>query len=214
MYIIAVRGFPISCRSDDMNNASLFHSMEFHRNGLTLSRLTPSRGRLSYSVHLSRKLTRHLMAALRIGLYVFLFHSASAYAEDLQFSCGSTAHDFVGSLVDRHDIRSKPMHVQPNSVNAFRPMHHDLTAFGFRVIAILGYQPDDPLFVPGSGTPSAQSMYGAVVSASQDDVQSRLSQIGMKDATVNESIPMMTAVLCQYPAAAHIQPGSGAAAGQ
>ena len=39
------------------------------------------------------------------------------------------------------------MHVEANSVNAFRPTHgSDLTAFGFRVYAILGYERDDELF--------------------------------------------------------------------
>src|SRR5258705_6918793 len=78
------------------------------------------------------------LTALATGLV-----SVPAYslALDAQFDCKSDAHTFIESLVNDEYIDPNPMRVEANSVNAFRPTRgHDLTAFGFRVYAVLGYQ--------------------------------------------------------------------------
>jgi hypothetical protein len=79
-------------------------------------------------------------------------------------SPANRAHTFIAGLQNDKYIDSKPMHVEGNSVNAFRPTYgSDLTAFGFRVYAILGYQRDDGMFKVGEGEALAGSLYGAVV---------------------------------------------------
>jgi hypothetical protein len=95
------------------------------------------------------------------------------------------------------EIQSKPMHVEKNSVNAFRPAHGvKLTAFEFPVFVVLGYEKDDPLFKPGKGDPVGDWAYGVVVTGGSDDVKDRLRQMG-SDAIVREVTPVMTAILCK-----------------
>jgi len=67
-----------------------------------------------------------------------------AYALDAQFDCRERPHAFIGQLINNRYIDPNPMHVEANSVNAFRPAEgSDITAFGFRVYAVLGYEQDD-----------------------------------------------------------------------
>lgn len=89
------------------------------------------------------------------------------------------------------------MRVDKNSVNAFRPVHgSDMTAFGFRVYAVLGYEPDDGMFRKGHGQALASPLYGAVLSAPSDSVELRVRAAG-STATVHAVIPMLlTAVIC------------------
>jgi hypothetical protein len=88
--------------------------------------------------------------------------------------------------------------VEANSVNAFRPTRgSQLTAFGFRVYAVLGYDQNDELFHKGSGQAMAGSLYGVVVFGSSESVKTHLQDAG-SDAVVHEVMPLiMTAVLCK-----------------
>ncbi|MBC8725893.1 molybdopterin-dependent oxidoreductase [Paraburkholderia sp. 31.1] len=94
-------------------------------------------------------------------------------------------------------INPDPMHVEANSVNAFRPTQgSDITAFGFRVYAVLGYEQDDGTFKKGRGNAFAGPLYGAVLSAPSDAVESRVRDAG-SNATVRMVIPLLlTAVVC------------------
>jgi hypothetical protein len=138
--------------------------------------------------------TAAAMTALATGLYPVLTH---AYALDPQLDCKSDAHTFIASLADEHYIESNPIHVETNSVNAFRPTHGSgLTAFGFRVNAVLGYAHDDTMFRKGSGEAIAGSLYGAIVSGSAETVGARVRQAG-GDAVVHEVLPLLlTAIVC------------------
>jgi hypothetical protein len=123
---------------------------------------------------------------------------AGTYALDAQFDCNSDAHTFIKSLANEQYIKPNPMHVEANSVNAFRPTHsNDLTAFGFRVYVILGYVHDDPLFKKGSGEAIGGSLYGAVVSGSSETVETRVREAGSK-AVVRQVLPLLlTAIVCE-----------------
>lgn len=114
-----------------------------------------------------------------------------------QIDCKTSVHAFIAALEDGKYIDPKPMHVEGNSVNAFRPTRgSDLTAFGFRVYAILGYQRDDELFKKGEGVAIEGSLYGAVVFGSTDSVEVRVREAG-SDAVVHEVLPLLlTAITC------------------
>jgi hypothetical protein len=122
---------------------------------------------------------------------------AHAHALDAQFDCRARPHAFIGELINSQYIDPNPMHVEANSVNAFRPAHgSDITAFGFRVYAMIGYEQDDGLFKKGSGHAPTGPLYGAVLSAPSAAVKSRLREAGSK-ATVRTVIPLLlTAVIC------------------
>ncbi|HZZ09690.1 MAG TPA: hypothetical protein VFE79_03270 [Paraburkholderia sp.] len=123
--------------------------------------------------------------------------AAHAHAIDAQFDCHARPHAFIGALIDNNDIEPNPMHVEANSVNAFRPAHgSDMTAFGFHVYAVLGYEPGDALFRKGGGQALANPLYGAVLSAPSDAVKLRVSAAG-SNATVRMVVPLLlTAVVC------------------
>ncbi|HEY3596250.1 MAG TPA: hypothetical protein VGL08_01850 [Paraburkholderia sp.] len=120
-----------------------------------------------------------------------------ARALDLQLDCKSDAHTFIAPLLDDQSIDPKPMRVEANSVNAFRPTRgSNLTAFGFRVYAVLGYQRDDALFKQGDGQPIPGSAYGVVVLGSMESVGARVQQAG-SDAVVHQVVPLvLTAIFC------------------
>src|SRR6516225_4255482 len=100
---------------------------------------------------------------------------ASALELDGQLVCKTDAHTFIQPLVDDQYIDPNPMRVEANSVNAFRPKRgRDLTAFGFHVYAVLGYQRDDAMFRQGSGKVEADSIYGVVVSGPSESVRVRV----------------------------------------
>ncbi|HEY2000203.1 hypothetical protein [Paraburkholderia sp.] len=117
---------------------------------------------------------------------------------DAQLDCTSNAHTFIASLQSDQYIEPQPMHVEANSVNAFRPTKgSNLTAFGFRVYAVLGYDQDDALFSKGSGLAMTGSLYGVVVYGTSEAVKTHLHDAG-SDAAVHEVMPLiMTAVLCK-----------------
>jgi hypothetical protein len=122
---------------------------------------------------------------------------AHAYALDAQFDCRARPHAFIGQLIHTQYIDPNPMHVEANSVNAFRPAHgSDITAFGFRVYAVIGYEQDDEMFSKGPGQALAGPLYGAVLSAPSEAVESRVREAG-SNATVRMVIPLLlTAVVC------------------
>jgi hypothetical protein len=140
------------------------------------------------------KLIRVVAVVAPLGLSSTPAHASSV---EEQLDCKSTGHVFISALMNSGEIQSKPMHVEKNSINAFRPAHGvKLTAFDFPVFVVLGYEKDDPLFKPGKGDPVADWAYGVVVTGASDDVRDRLHQIG-SDAIVHEVTPVMTAILCK-----------------
>lgn len=120
-----------------------------------------------------------------------------AHALDPQLDCKSNAHGFIAPLVNYRYIESTPMRVEANSVNAFRPTRgSNLTAFGFRVYAVLGYEHGDAMFKEGSGKPVKNSSYGVVVTGASETVEARVREAG-SDAVVHQVVPMLlTAVFC------------------
>lgn len=126
--------------------------------------------------------------------------SAQAVAEPLDtvLDCRASPHAFVGNLIKGQQISAKPIHVEPDSVNAFKPVQgSDVTAFGFKVYAVLGYQAADPIFEKGSSEPSAKPLYGVVVSAPTDAVEARLQNVG-GHPIVRQVVPMLlTAIVCE-----------------
>jgi hypothetical protein len=137
---------------------------------------------------------RSLFLAL---LFTALPLTGHAAALDEWLTCKESAHDFISSLIEQKLIAPDATRVEPNSINAFWPMHgQHLTAYGFSVFAIVGFQEDDPLFRTGSGKPIARSAYGAVVFGSQEKVQAALNEAG-NTAIVHHAGPMLTAIFCQ-----------------
>ncbi|WP_321792190.1 hypothetical protein [Caballeronia sp. J97] len=125
--------------------------------------------------------------------------SALAHAEalDAQLDCKSTPHDFIAPLQDKNLLEKKPMRVEPNSINAFRAVKGvTLTAFGFRVYALVAYQKDDPLFRQGKGEPIGDAAYGAVVWGGDDEVAQKVRAAG-SDAVVHHVAPFITAIFCK-----------------
>jgi hypothetical protein len=142
-------------------------------------------------------LSSALALLISIGGAFYAVPSA-AHELDAQLDCTMNAHSFIASLQSDQYIEPVPMHVEANSVNAFRPTHSgELTAFGFRVYAVLGYEPDDDMFHKGSGEAMPGSIYGVVVFGPSDSVKMHLRDAG-SDAAVHEVMPLiMTAVLCK-----------------
>ncbi|WP_236721058.1 hypothetical protein [Paraburkholderia phytofirmans] len=134
------------------------------------------------------------VASLGVG---FSAAVCNAYALDTQMNCQSSPHDFIAPLLDEQSIDPKPMRIEANSVNAFRPAHgSNLTAFGFHVHAVFGYEPNDPIFKQGSGQSVSSSTYGVVVTGSAASVEASVRRAG-SDAVVHEVIPFfLTAVFC------------------
>jgi len=134
------------------------------------------------------------LTSLGVG---FLPAMCNANALDPQLDCQSSPHDFIAPLLDQQSIDSKPMRIEANSVNAFRPTSgSNLTAFGFHVYSVYGYEQNDPLFIQGSGQPVKSSTYGVVVTASTESVEASVRRAG-SNAVVHEVIPFfLTAVLC------------------
>lgn len=123
--------------------------------------------------------------------------SACAASLDEPLHCDRPAHDFIGALEQQGLIDPHPSRVEPNSINAFNPSRTaDLTAFGYHVFAIVGFQKDDPMFQKGDGKPLADSAYGAVVLGSTDKVDAAVKAAG-STAIVHHVAPFITAIFCQ-----------------
>jgi hypothetical protein len=138
--------------------------------------------------------TLTVLTVLGGGLPSVLCH---AYALDSQLDCKSSAHEFIAPLLEDQSIEPKPMRIEANSINAFRPAQgSNLTAFGFRVYAVFGYEQDDAIFKQGSGQPTTASTYGVVVTGPADSVEARVRQAG-SDAIIHGVLPLLlTAVFC------------------
>ncbi|SAK48117.1 hypothetical protein AWB78_00849 [Caballeronia calidae] len=143
------------------------------------------------------------MNAFRLIRFVLPMTFASmavlAHAEALerQLDCKSTPHDFIAPLQDKHLLEAKPMRVENNSINAFRPVKGaTLTAYGFKVYALVAYQKDDPLFKQGKGEPIGDAAYGAVVWGGDDEVAQKVRAAG-SDAAVHHVAPFITAIFCK-----------------
>jgi hypothetical protein len=119
---------------------------------------------------------------------------------DAQLDCSSTGHGFIAPLMASGAIRTEPMHVEPNSVNAFHPLR-PLSAYGFSVLVTLGYQQGDPIFTQGTGQPIGLWAYGVVVHGAPRAVAARARAAG-SHATVVQAlplVPLLTAIVCNSP---------------
>jgi hypothetical protein len=112
--------------------------------------------------------------------------------------CGESAHRFIADLADQQLIDPEPMRVESNSINAFQPARgaERMTAFGFTVFAVVGFEQDDPLFKRGKGEPLAKSAYGAVVFGNDEKVQTAVTAAG-STAIVHHVGPHITAIFCK-----------------
>lgn len=115
-------------------------------------------------------------------------------ALDAALDCSSNGHRFIAPLAEAGDLKPKPMHVESNSMNAFHTPH-PLTAYGFSVYVVLGYQQDDPLFQQGDGKPIGPWAYGVVVRGSSGAVEEKVRAAGSQ-ATVRAAFPFLTAIVC------------------
>lgn len=121
---------------------------------------------------------------------------AHAQPLDSQLDCKSTPHDFIAPLQQNHLLESKPMRIESNSINAFRPVKGaTLTAYGFKVYVLVAYQKDDPLFKQGKGDPIGDAAYGAVVWGGDEEVAQKVHAAG-SDAVVHHVAPFITAIFC------------------
>lgn len=135
---------------------------------------------------------RRLFALLLAATPLF----CQAAVLDAPLACNVSAHQFVSGLIDQNLIQPHAMRVESNSINAFWPTRDaDVTAFGFRVFAIVGYEKDDPIFRTGAGEPVGKSAYGAVVIGSDSKVQAAVTAAG-SPAIVRHVGPLMTAIFC------------------
>ena len=123
--------------------------------------------------------------------------SSHAAALDAPLACNESGHQFIADLAQQQLIDPKPMRVESNSINAFSPAQGaDLTAFGFHVFAVVGYEKDDPMFRVGDGEPVARSAYGVVVFGGEAKVQAALTEAG-STAIVHRVAPLVTAIFCK-----------------
>lgn len=138
----------------------------------------------------------------RLALFAVFFavavsSPASATPLDQPLHCDRSAHQFIGELEQKGLIDPHPSRVEDNSINAFDPSHDaDLTAFGYHVFAIVGFQKDDSIFKKGKGKPLADSAYGAVVLGATDSVRAAARAAG-STAIIHHVAPFVTAVFCQ-----------------
>jgi hypothetical protein len=153
-----------------------------------------------HGVHSTKNMKRTFIVffAALIAVVVVTTPLVSRAAElDAALACGESAHQFIGSLADQQLIDPKPMRVESNSINAFQPVRGErLTAFGFTVFAVVGYEQDDPLFKRGKGEPLAKSAYGAVVFGNTEKVQAAVTEAG-SNAIVHHVGPHITAIFCK-----------------
>jgi hypothetical protein len=137
---------------------------------------------------------RSVLLALLTALAPLACHAA---ALDAPLACNESGHQFIADLAEQQLIDPTPMRVEANSINAFRPARGAaLTAFGFHVFAVVGFEKDDPMFRTGDGEPLANSAYGAVVFGSDTSVQDAVTQAG-STAIVHHVGPHITAIFCK-----------------
>lgn len=122
---------------------------------------------------------------------------AYALVLDDALSCGDRAHGYITSLQTRHLIADHPLHVEDNAINVFWPSRDaELTAFGHKVFAVIGYEQDDPMFKVGSGEPLRGSLYGVVVKGNTAEVVKAISDAG-SPAESKHAGPFLTAIYCR-----------------
>jgi hypothetical protein len=132
--------------------------------------------------------------ALSVAAVPLACHAA---ALDAPLACNESGHQFIADLAQQQLIDPTPTRVENNSINAFRPAKGaDLSAFGFHVFAVVGFEKDDPMFRTGAGEPLANSAYGAVVFGSDSSVQDAVTQAG-STAIVHHVGPHITAIFCK-----------------
>ncbi|MDR6410384.1 hypothetical protein [Paraburkholderia terricola] len=116
---------------------------------------------------------------------------------DAPLACNESGHQFIADLAEQRAIDPKPWRVESNSINAFTPVSGaDLSAFGFHVFAVVGYEKDDPMFRVGDGEPVASSAYGVVVFGSESKVRNAVAGTG-STAIVHRVAPLVTAIFCK-----------------
>ncbi|MDE1182245.1 hypothetical protein [Paraburkholderia sp.] len=138
------------------------------------------------------------VVVLAVSVLPVSAHAVEAGAAlDAPLTCNESAHAFVSALAAQQLIDPKPMRVESNSINAFWPARGAaMTAFGFRVFAVVGYEKDDPIFRVGDGAPLANSAYGVVVFGGESSVQSAITTAG-STAIVHHVAPHITAIFCK-----------------
>jgi len=137
---------------------------------------------------------KNALHAALLGAALIAPGIACAKSVDDALDCHSNGHAFVAPLLAAGDINPEPMHVEPNSVNAFHTTH-PLTAYGFGVYVVLGYQANDPIFRHGTGTPIGEWAYGVVVRGTKSAVEAQVRKAG-SDATVKDAFPFLIAIVC------------------
>ncbi|CAB3792896.1 hypothetical protein [Pararobbsia alpina] len=145
---------------------------------------------------MTRTVPVNVAAALTLVLSSALPSIAHALALDDALSCGEHAHGYITSLQTRQLIPDHPLHVEDNAINVFWPARDAaLTAFGFKVYAVIGYERDDPTFTRGSGEPMKGSLYGVVVRGGTVAVAKAVSDAG-SPAESKHAGPFLTAIYC------------------
>ncbi|MET3247497.1 hypothetical protein ABIE53_004307 [Burkholderia sp. OAS925] len=130
-----------------------------------------------FSSSVSRALCRAVLAIAAGALPLAVY----AAALDAPLACNETGHQFIADLAGQQLIDPKPTRVESNSINAFSPAQGaDLSAFGFHVFAVVGYEKDDPMFRVGDGEPVARSAYGVVVFGERIEGEER-GDVGRRD---------------------------------
>jgi hypothetical protein len=142
-------------------------------------------------------MTRSVLVSVTAALTLALPATVHALPLDEALGCGHRAHDYISSLQARQLIPAHPLHVEDNAINVFWPANHaDLTAFGFSVYVVIGYEQDDPIFKVGSGTPLRGSLYGVVVSGSPADITKAIGD-AHSPAQTKHAGPFLTAIYCR-----------------
>jgi hypothetical protein len=144
-------------------------------------------------------LSGHLLVAASLsGLAIAPLASHADTALDSRLTCRQSAHAFISGLMEQRLIKTSPMRIASDSINAFSPASgQKLTAYGFSVFAVVGFQQDDPLFQHGDGKPVGRSAYGAVVFGSTSSVKAALDAAGNTAPIVHHVNMLMTAIFCQ-----------------
>ena len=142
-------------------------------------------------------MTRSVLVSVTAALTLALPAAVHALSLDDALACGDRAHGYITSLQTRQLIADHPLHVEDNAINVFWPARHsELTAFGFRVYAVIGYEQDDPIFTLGKGEPMRGSLYGVVVSADSNAVAKVLNAVN-SPAESKHAGPFLTAIYCR-----------------
>lgn len=142
-------------------------------------------------------LMKRFFSSALFALVAALPLSSHATTLDAPLACNESGHQFIADLAQQQLIDPKPTRVESNSINAFSPSQGaEMTAYGFRVFAVVGYEKDDPMFRVGNGEPVASSAYGVVVFGSEAKVKAAVTGAG-STAIVHHVAPLITAIFCK-----------------